>query len=137
MIISAQQRQIFMELSDLVLPPWQHMPGAASLGLDQGALEKAMAIRPDLESAVVAGLDAMTSPVDACQISALQQNQPQSFRALIAIVCATYYAEDTVRDALGYHGQQALSLPRGGFGGEALLLEMMNEPKRYRAPPEE
>lgn len=34
------------------------------------------------------------------------------------LVCGAYYLHPTVKAALGYHGQEALTLPRGGFGAE-------------------
>jgi len=53
--------------------------------------------------------------------------------AAIGVAAAASPHED-VRALLGYDGQQAQTLSRGGFGAEELVLKLMEQPKRYRDP---
>ena len=80
----------------------------------------------------VAGERAAKASVEAAGITSLQQASPSDFLLLRLLVCGAYYLHPAVKDALGYPGQQAQSRPRGGFGGEELVLKMMEKPKRYR-----
>ena len=47
-------------------------------------------------------------------------------------VAGGYYMHDQVRRLLGYAGQEALTLSRGGFGGEDLIDPMLARGPIYR-----
>jgi hypothetical protein len=49
-------------------------------------------------------------------------------------VVGAYTLDPAVKRRLRYDGQRALTLPRGGFGGEDLLLLMMESSPRFRDP---
>jgi len=132
MHLTAHQREIFRQASGLILPAWRNMPDAASLGIQMKQLDRAMKVRPDLIKPLVRVLNDMNLPFDFAQIKTLRQMSPHDFRILRMLVCGAYYMHPTVKTALGYQGQQAVSLPRSGFGGEELVVSMMEQPKRYR-----
>ena len=132
MHLTTHHREIFRQASGLILPAWRNMPDAASLGIQMKQLDRAMKVRPDLIEPFVRVLNDMNLPFDFAQIKMLRQKSPTDFRILRMLVCGAYYMHPTVKTALGYQGQQAVSLPRGGFGGEELVVSMMEQPKRYR-----
>ena len=67
-------------------------------------------------------------------IERLAAEHPRAFSALLQVVIGAYTLDPEVRRRLRYDGQQALTLPRGGFGGEDLLLTPLEGPPRYRDP---
>lgn len=132
MDLTSHQREIFRQVSGLFLPGWQDMPDAAHLEIEMTQLDQALQTRPKALDHFVQILDGLMPPVDANQITSLQEASPQGFHLLKTFVCGAYYLHPAVKDALGYSGQQSISLPKGGFGGEELVIKMMKQPKRYR-----
>ncbi len=134
MKLSAIHRSKFGQICGVVLPPWEALPGADQLNLENTLLDKVMVIRPDLRNSLINLLDSMADLVTAADLNALQTQSPDKLRLLVTVIGGAYYLHPEVKSALGYSGQQALTLSRGGFGAEELVLKMMEQPKRYRDP---
>ena len=130
--LSPAQRARLAEVAAALVPPGATMPGAADIALarEGGPIERVLRVRPDLAVPLAAALDA------ACGLSVeqLAAERPDAVRVLLQVVIGAYYLDPEVKRRLGYDGQQALTLPRGGFGGEDLLALMMESPPRYRDP---
>lgn len=123
---------MFRQACGVFLPAWRDMPDASRLGIENVQLEQVLKARPDLHAPLVTVLGRLQAPVDTTQIAALREASLAEFLALRALVCGAYYLDPLVKAALGYPGQQALTPSRGGFGGEDLVVAMMERPKQYR-----
>ena len=134
MTLSAQHQEKFKQFCGLVLPGRGEMPNGSTLGIELSLDDRVLARDCDLRMLVLRMLDQMDTPVDAVQLQRLESNELPDFRKLVTVACAAYYGDPVVRKILGYSGQQALTLEKGGFGAEELVLEMMEQPKRYRDP---
>lgn len=132
MRLSDLHRHVFRQVAGLMLPAWRHMPDGSSLAIEHRQLDQAMAARPQPALRLAAILEQFRPPVDARQLAALESRSPADFHILKTMVCASYYLHPKVCDALGYPGQQALPLSRGGFGAEELVMKLMRQPKCYR-----
>ncbi len=129
---TAEHRETFRQVAGVFLPAWKTMPDGARLGIEGRQLDQALTARPGLAAPLVRILDSLTSPVDTAHIAGLSENAAPDFAILRTLVCGAYYLHPDVRRALAYTGQQALTLSRGGFGGEELVIKMMEQAKRFR-----
>lgn len=142
--LAGAQRETFRQVCGLFLPAWKDMPDAAALGLENAQLDQALRARPHLLPALADILHTLGACAGASQagvshvgpddLEKLKTGSLSDFLLLRTLVCGAYYLHPKAKAALGYPGQQALSLPRGGFGGEDLVMKMMEQPKRYRNP---
>ncbi len=132
MSLSDRHRIVFRQLSALFLPPWENMPDASLLEIESRQLDQVLAVRPELLDSFTRLLDDLHEPVDAQQINALLSHSVADFNLLKLIVCGAYYLHPQVKAALSYSGQQALTLSRGGFGGEEGVMKLMQQSKRFR-----
>jgi hypothetical protein len=130
--LNGKQRQLFAELANAILPGDGHQPSAVEIDIAEAPLDSTLRYRPDLEAGLLARLQhyRKAMPVDASEY--LQALDEVELRNLMVIVCAAYYMHPTVMRVIGYSGQAAITLGRGGFGAEELVLEMMDQPKRFR-----
>lgn len=131
-VLNLEQRLLFQKLCGVLLPAWEQLPDGSTLNLQDAPLDTALALRPDLCEPLQKVLGKLAIPVDSSQVLQMQRNHRDEFKVIKLLACATYYQHPAVKSALGYHGQQALTLPRGGFGCEELVLKMMSGAKRYR-----
>ena len=132
MNLTDRQKTVFRQLSALLLPQWENMPDASLLGIESAQLDRVFTVRPELCDSFTRLLDDLNEPVDAQQIDALSSHSAADFNLLKLVVCGAYYLHPQVKAALNYSGQQALTLSRGGFGGEEGVMKLMQQPKRFR-----
>lgn len=118
----------------MILPAWGQMPGSEGLNLEADMLDMTLSSRPDLCEPLTELLEEAGPQPGEAWLLQLQQRAPDRLRMLVTMVCAVYYQHPEVRKLLGYPGQEALTLSRGGFGAEELVLKMMESPKRFRNP---
>ncbi|MEZ5924300.1 MAG: hypothetical protein R3D57_07925 [Hyphomicrobiaceae bacterium] len=127
-------RRLIAWLAKHMIPPSDTMPGANQIDLAEAPLNLVLKYRPDLASRLCS-LPAV-HPGDDCKayLRLLEARQPVLYQALLHAILGAYYMHPEVKRRLGYHGQQALTLPRGGFGGEELIEQLLSQPPRYRDP---
>ena len=120
----------------MLIPAGGDMPGAADVSLlrEGGPVDRVLAVRPDLAAPLAAAIDAAGDAEPRGAIERLEAERPDVFAALLQAVVGAYYLDHEVKRRLGYRGQQALTLPRGGFGAEDLVLAQMERPARYLDP---
>ncbi len=128
-----RHRETFRQVAGVFLPAWRDMPDGARLGIEGRQLDQALMARPALAAPLMRILDTLAHPVTATHVQSLHDDATSDFMTLRTLVCGAYYLHPDVRKELGYSGQQALTLSRGGFGGEELVMKMMEQPKRFRS----
>ena len=127
--LTSQHRQKLDRLADLVLPGYGDQPAAAETAMSATGVDRVMKSRPDLQP----GLIRLLESIDEVSESCLEELAEADFSLLMTVLCAAYLSQPKVRQALDYPGQLALTPNRGGFGAEELVIEMMQQPKRYRS----
>ena len=129
-------RQRLAALSAVLIPAGRGLPSAPAAGVPGAMLDRLAALRPEVRTILAAAVDFRPwLPPDAA-VPAMAQDEPALHAALFEVLAAAYYLAPAVRAGIGYLGQQALALPRGGFGAEDLTLEMMARPPSFRVPPD-
>ena len=123
-------------LAGELLPGNDRQPCAGDVDLAGAPLDQVLSSRPDLEAGLIAILERFRlSDTQAPQVF-IQSLKASELRLLLTVMCGAYFLVDQVRRSVGYPGQEALTLDRGGFGAEELALKQMALPKRYRHPPD-
>ncbi len=128
-VLSQSRRAALAAVADFLVPRTERMPGAGDLGLfaPGGLADRVLAYRPDLAVALDSLLDTPLPPPAGMS--------PAALSILMQVVAGAYYLHPEVKRLIGYAGQEAQSLGRGGIGGEDLLARMMERPPRWRAVP--
>lgn len=126
--LGSAQRRALVALAAAILPGSETQPSAADIQIEQAPIDRALASRPDLVPALRRILDGSTDDPERY----LHALDDADFGLLMTMICSAWSMDGRVRKALGYQGQEALTPNRGGFGAEELVLEMMEQPKRYR-----
>lgn len=121
-------------LLDLLVPAAGPHPAFTAADPDESLIARVLRIRPELAGVVERALSALPPDPGPADLDALAAREPGLTQALLELVLGAYYLSPAVRAAIGYDGQQALSLPRDGFGAEDLALELMASPPRWRDP---
>lgn len=122
------RRRVIAQLAAEILPGTATQPAAVDIGIDDEAIDRALRSRADLAPGFCQLLDRYTGDADVF----LETLDDPDYDLLLTLICAAYVMAPAVRRALGYDGQQALTPNRGGFGAEELVMEMLQQPKRYR-----
>ena len=135
-MVDSALRVLFATLAKVVLPGNDRQPSASDVDIGGTPLDRLLASRPDLESRLAPILERFGADESLTSAGFVETLDPQEMRILVTALCGAYFLVDEVRQAIDYTGQQALTLDRGGFGGEELAVKQMELPKRYRDPPE-
>jgi hypothetical protein len=105
MMLSDSDRDVFAAMADVIIPAWERMPSAKSVGVHRSLLDAVLLARPDL-------VDGVTSAIATCRDRAPSEGVNQLFRsdkaafdAFTLAATGAYYMDPTVRELLGYPGQ--------------------------------
>ena len=129
-------RELFVAVAEVVLPGNDRQPSAADVDIGGPPLDRLLSSRPDLESQLASILMDFVAEEFSTPEEFVESLNPSDLRILVTALCGAYFLIDEVQQSVDYAGQQALTLDRGGFGGEELALKQMGLPKRYRDPME-
>lgn len=132
--IGPEIRRIVGVLAETMIPRTAEMPGAHDIALSDAPLDRVLKHRPDLAPMLDALPELAPHETAAAYLAKLEAQQASRYQALLQAVLGAYYMHPEVKRRLGYAGQQALTLPRGGFGGEDLIEAVLEQPPRYRDP---
>ena len=121
-------RESVKAIAAVALPGFNQQPKSTNIDIGDSALDSVLSARPDLHVPFIQLLTGFEGDAETF----LQSLSDSHFTVLMTVLCATYLQNSDVQQALNYPGQQALTLDRGGFGGEELVLQMMELPKRFR-----
>jgi len=130
--MTPEQRRTLARLADVLIPASGGMPSASSVDVAGRQLDLVLHSRPDLAASLPPILDHVGGRESLEAVAILERERPDDLVLLLQAVAGGYYMHDEVRQLLGYAGQEALTLSRGGFGGEDLIDPMLKRRPTYR-----
>lgn len=131
--MSPSQRATFAGLAAVLVPGDGVMPGAAEVDLAGRLLDRALDTAPALAAPLAALLDEVAAEPPELAVTRLEREQPSRFELLLLAAFGGYLLDPTVREIVGYPGQEAFALPRGGeAAGESLLEGVLARGRRWR-----
>lgn len=134
--LSPARRDVLRRLADAIVPAHGDLPAASEIDLAGEPTDKLLRLRPDLLPLLCGLLDDCAAAEPAGLPAWLDSLLPAAKATLLQVVAGAYYLQPEVRRLIGYPGQEAQTLPRDGFGGEELLVAVMQSPPRYRQAPD-
>lgn len=107
--LTAAERLRFAALADAILPATADMPAPSSVGVSGALFDRALAALPPVTGVL---REILSRPAEDTRgfLEELKATQPEHFATLVLVVAATYYLAESVRERLGYHGQEALRI---------------------------
>ncbi len=108
------ERTAFAAVADHFIPAAHGMPSAGEV-IDDARLRFVLRSRPDLAEVLRLALRAELGDDPAARIAQLQQDQPEQLAALQLAVVGAYYTDGTVRELIGYPGQEARPVDAGRY----------------------
>ncbi len=135
-MVDSASRELILALAKVVRPGNDRQPSATDVDIAGAPLDCVLSSRPDLEGQLLAILECFAADKSLTPTGFVETLDTQELRVLMTVFCGAYFLVTEVQQAIDYTGQQALTLDRGGFGGEELAIKQMELPKRYREPPE-
>jgi hypothetical protein len=130
--MTPEQRNVLATLAEEIIPAAHGMPSAGETDLAHRGVDIVLKFRPDLLSPLAQALEIASEYDGPATAENLEQAHPEAFERLLQVLFGAYYLHSEVRRRIGYDGQQALLLPRGGFGAEELVADLMGQSPRYR-----
>ena len=128
-------------IADVLVPAYEEMPAASSVGIAGDLLDKALRARPDLVTQCRRAVTTCADPPSPQALEELAEADPDGFSALMVLVLGGYYMSAEVRKLLHYAGQEALRIDIGelpAYIEEGLLDEVIDRGPIYRTtPPDE
>ena len=108
---TAEQRQVFGALADILIPEAEGMPSATSVGVADDLLDRVANLRSDIVGDLlrVCRLSATLDPQAA--IEKIWTEDEEGFAALGLAVAGGYYMSEPVRRLLGYTGPERRPVP--------------------------
>lgn len=134
--LTASKRDRLRRIAGALVPGGHGMPSADDIGLCDRPIDRALTSRPDLVAPLSEAIDRLPNEPGADDLAALERTEPELFESLLQAVLGAYYLDPRIKDALGYPGQQALAIPRAGFGFEDDIEPMLAAEPRWRRVPE-
>lgn len=104
--ISDEERQVFSDLADVLIPNAEGMPSASEVGVHKGMLDRVVGLRPDLSEALHRGLSTAKGKDPTAAAEELNRNDPEALTAIGLAASAGYYMTPKVRELIGYPGQE-------------------------------
>ena len=125
-------------IADVLVPAYQGMPAASSVGIAGDLLDKALRARPDLAADCRRAVQECADPPSPEALERLAATDPSGFAALLVLVLGGYYISTEVRKLLHYAGQEALRIDIGelpDYIEEGLLDEVVDRGPIFRQVP--
>lgn len=138
--IGGELRATLAGLADVLIPAAEDMPSGSEVVVGRDALAAVIRIRPDLVDGLKQLLEAAEGEDPASAVARLEADDSAAFGLLTTVVAGGYFFDPGVRDALEYHGQQAVPIvesspPDYEVGG--LLASVVERGPIYRPTPPE
>ena len=125
-------------IADVLVPAYEDMPAASSVGITGDLLDRALRARPDLGADCRRAVIGCADPPSPEALEQLAAEDPDGFSALMVLVLGGYYMSTDVRKLLHYAGQEALRIDIGelpAYIEEGLLDEVIDRGPIYRTTP--
>lgn len=131
-MLSDADRDVFARLADALIPAWKRMPAASTVGVHKDLLDCVLAARPDLVDGVAQAIDYARQRETSAALNGLYRDSRGAFDALTLAATGGYYMAESVRDVIGYPGQE--SPPYDPFETPDYLLDGTLERVTRRGP---
>ncbi len=131
------QDTTFLSLADFLIPAHGRMPAFSQVCSFADAL-KALDFRPDLKPGFARALEADLAETAEARLQSLNKTDGEAFSAIATIAIATYYMNATVRDGIGYPGQESLTYDSKAtqvYLTDGSLGRVLAQGRRYRPTP--
>ena len=96
-------------LAEVILPRTATMPSAGDVAVAGELLDRVLKADPSSRRILEEGLSVDFADA-ASAVLALQASRPDALGSLVFVVAAAYYLSPVVRDLVGYHGQEAVTI---------------------------
>lgn len=107
--LSIGARRTFAAIAAHLIPAAHDMPSAADV-VDEARLAFVLRARPDLSGPFLQALDPdLGDDVDA-RLATLARDEPAALAALQLVLVGGYYTDKSVRERIGYPGQEAIEV---------------------------
>lgn len=105
--LDAAARATFGEIAAHLIPAAHGMPSAGDV-VDDARLRFVLGTRPDLVEPLSAALRAGVGSDVEVGLRQLQDERPEQYSVLTFVIVAGYYTDATVRQRIGYPGQERI-----------------------------
>lgn len=127
--VSEAEREQLKRLAGGIIPVGDDLPSGSEVGLEGRALDRILAVRPDLSSDLKRALGETTeAPAEA--LATLAAADVAAYQALLIVVTMGYYMDSGVRARIGYEGQVPRPVRPDNFPeyiAEGLLDHLMDD----------
>src|ERR1700731_1335818 len=106
-IVTPEQRSTFAGIADYLIPNAEGMPSASEVDVHGAILDRVLMLRADLQEAFLRGLNGCSGAIPAEAANALNRDDPVAMGAVGLVASAAYYMTPSVRDLIGYPGQES------------------------------
>jgi hypothetical protein len=96
-------------VADHLIPAAHGMPSAGEV-VDAARIAFVLNARPDLRGPLMASLRPELGNDPAKRLAALAADEPDNLGALQLVIVGAYYTDKTVKDLIGYNGQEAIEV---------------------------
>jgi len=137
-VISSAQRALLAGLANTLIPRGDGLPAASDAGVADRWLDEGLAALPELAIPLAALLDKLGGADPAATMATLQTDDPSGFDLLCTVIAGAYFLNPEVRQAIGYPGQQAVTIvPEDppDYEQDGLLASVIARGAIYRPTP--
>jgi hypothetical protein len=107
MTLSDSDRAVFAAIADIIIPAWERMPAASTVGVHTDLLDAVLRARPDLADGVRETIEHCRDREPSEAVNSLYREKRAAFDTFTLAVTGGYYMADKVRVLLGYPGQES------------------------------
>jgi len=136
--MTSEERALFAQVADILIPAYQEMPAASTVGVHDDLLDTVLMHRPELIEDIRRGLKGMEAKCDKAAVQALYLSDTPAFDAISLAASGAYYMSESVWKKLSYPGQENapfdIESPRA-YNEEGLLDKVLARGPIYRPTP--
>jgi hypothetical protein len=107
MMLAENDRNVFAQMADIIIPAWQRMPAASSVEVHKQLLDDVLRVRPDIVDGVKQAIAFCSGRTPSEGVNALFHVNKSAFDAFTLAATGAYYMDGTVRKLVGYPGQES------------------------------
>jgi hypothetical protein len=107
MTLSQSDRDVFAGIADVIVPAWERMPAASTVGVHTDLLDTVLRVRPDLADGVRQAIEHCRNREPSEAVNSLYREKRAVFDTFTLAVTGGYYMADKVRALIGYPGQES------------------------------
>jgi hypothetical protein len=104
--INDEQRIVYAGLADTLIPEAEGMPSASQADVSSRWVDVALSYRPDLRAPLLEALDLVTGEEPARAVDWLIRERSSIFEALGTLTAGAYFLNPSIRELVGYPGQE-------------------------------